>query len=283
MESIDKKNKVIVPFTYYSSDTDKRVLIPFIRNGKIGFADREGNIVINPVYDFYIDEFLFESSLIRVGLYSYAVFERKTGDPKVYTRKIFGLINSKGELIIPVEYEGISAPIFSSRYTVRSQSKGYAVMDCNGNIIVPFGKYGYIDGFDSGVARIKIGNSSNGLRNADCKWGIIDEAGNEVLPPIYSNIWNFYDKCRQFTRVEKDEETYEFHLFDQELRPAGYAHQKELEFEREMENYHACREYHENQTYEQFNGTYAQDVAGLSDQTINDAFDGDPDAYWNID
>ena len=27
----------------------------------------------------------------------------------------------------------------------------------------------------------------------------------------------------------------------------------------------------------------AQDVAGYSDDVINDAFDGEPDAYWNID
>ena len=31
------------------------------------------------------------------------------------------------------------------------------------------------------------------------------------------------------------------------------------------------------------NGTYVQDVEGWSDQMINDALDGEPDAYWNID
>lgn len=36
-------------------------------------------------------------------------------------------------------------------------------------------------------------------------------------------------------------------------------------------------------TYEEFAGSYAQDVAGYDDETINDAFEGDPDAYWNID
>lgn len=35
--------------------------------------------------------------------------------------------------------------------------------------------------------------------------------------------------------------------------------------------------------YSEYAGTYAQDVAGYSDDVINDAFDGDPDAYWNID
>ena len=33
----------------------------------------------------------------------------------------------------------------------------------------------------------------------------------------------------------------------------------------------------------EFSGTYAQDVMGYSDDVINDAFDGAPDAYWNID
>ena len=35
--------------------------------------------------------------------------------------------------------------------------------------------------------------------------------------------------------------------------------------------------------YGKYAGTYAQDVAGYSDDVIADAFDGDPDAYWNID
>jgi hypothetical protein len=35
--------------------------------------------------------------------------------------------------------------------------------------------------------------------------------------------------------------------------------------------------------YGEYQGTYAQDIAGFSDDVINDAFDGEPDAYWNID
>ena len=41
--------------------------------------------------------------------------------------------------------------------------------------------------------------------------------------------------------------------------------------------------YEEEETYERYNGSYAQDVEGWSDQDIDDVFDGDPDAYWNID
>lgn len=41
--------------------------------------------------------------------------------------------------------------------------------------------------------------------------------------------------------------------------------------------------YLESCHYEEYAGTYAQDVAGYSDEDIDTIFDGDPDAYWNID
>jgi hypoxanthine-guanine phosphoribosyltransferase len=45
-----------------------------------------------------------------------------------------------------------------------------------------------------------------------------------------------------------------------------------------------CYDYYDDEdTYERYNGSYAQDVEGWSDQDIDEVFDGDPDAYWNID
>ena len=39
----------------------------------------------------------------------------------------------------------------------------------------------------------------------------------------------------------------------------------------------------ESPTYERYNGAYAQDEMGYSDDDIDTIFDGDPLAYWNID
>ena len=33
---------------------------------------------------------------------------------------------------------------------------------------------------------------------------------------------------------------------------------------------------------DEYAGTYAHDVAGFSDEDIDSIFDGEPDAYWNI-
>lgn len=50
-----------------------------------------------------------------------------------------------------------------------------------------------------------------------------------------------------------------------------------------MDDYEPEDYYEEEETYDNYNGSYAQDVEGWSDQDIDDVFDGDPDAYWNID
>lgn len=39
----------------------------------------------------------------------------------------------------------------------------------------------------------------------------------------------------------------------------------------------------EQDSYERYNGSYAQDEMGYSDDDIDTIFDGDPSAYWNID
>mgnify|MGYP003445788301 FL=1 len=42
-------------------------------------------------------------------------------------------------------------------------------------------------------------------------------------------------------------------------------------------------DYDDYETYERYRGSYAQDVAGYSDQDIDSVFEGDPSYYWNID
>lgn len=58
-----------------------------------------------------------------------------------------------------------------------------------------------------------------------------------------------------------------------------------IEYESEDYSSYDDNEYH-NDNYDEFGryrGSYAQDVMGYSDDDIDTIFDGDPDAYWNID
>jgi hypothetical protein len=48
-------------------------------------------------------------------------------------------------------------------------------------------------------------------------------------------------------------------------------------------HYESSNEYEGKKTYENYRGSYAQDIEGYSDQDIDNIFEGDPDMYWNVD
>lgn len=162
---------------------------------------------------------------------------------------------------------------FGNLKVIQRSDYKWGVINQDGNEVVPFGKYNWIDGFDNGLARVKIVEKGEILNKG--KWGIINEKGEEVLPVIYDSIWNFLDKNRYSTKVirngvEKD-------VYFSSLNPDLPVHHNNTYKRR------GSRHMREREHYEEFAGSYAQDVMGYSDETIYDAFEGDPDAYWNID
>ena len=166
-------------------------------------------------------------------------------------------------------------------YVVKNEKYQYGVMNSTGDMIVPFGRYAWISRFDHGLARVKniFGEEAIDLEKgltSKAKWGIIDEAGNEVLPIIYDEIWNFLQKGRHNTKVFINGEEKMFDLNSHQIStPNSYRQSYH------SESYDSYDDYGTH--YGEYAGTYAQDVMGYSDDVINDAFDGDPDAYWNID
>ena len=273
--------KVIINAKDYNFAKEERLLIPFTvklnskgQPNKVGLLNKNGEIVLEPFYDIILDECHFSNDLIRVGtLFPYA-YLYGNGNVSPYVRYKYQVVNVKGEFITNMEYDGIVISSDKRIITVHDRSKGYAVCDIDGNEIVPFGKYSWIDGFDHGLARVKAGNITNGTENTENRWGIINKKGEEVLPLEYNNIWNFFGKNRFSTKVIKDgiEKDVYFHDLNPDLPKEG----KYRILHDEPEPYY-------NKHYGEYAGSYAQDVMGYSDEVINDAFEGDPDAYWNID
>ena len=74
------------------------------------------------------------------------------------------------------------------------------MISIDGKVIIPKGKYAWIDSFDSGLSRVSVGDCDKKI------WGIVDSRGNIVLPLRYSNIWNFYKKNRLETTIEAIDE-----------------------------------------------------------------------------
>ncbi len=90
-------------------------------------------------------------------------------------------------LIVSANYQG-------RWYVFKPKDENFKVENIESETIVDSFRYTLIDGFDHGLARVRINES----------WGIINVDGKEVLPIEYQNIWNFYGKNRAYTNVGKD-------------------------------------------------------------------------------
>ena len=273
--SVNQYTKILVPASSYNMPDDNRLLIPFTSGDKIGFVNKEGVIVVKPQFTMYYGDCYDESDNIRVAVDNLYGYPRSGGKVDTYKRPMYGLINYKGETIFEPSFYSLLPAIGNKKlYTVQNNNFEYAVLNIDGTVVVPFGKYSWIDGFDNGLARVKIGKVTNGQKDNGNKWGLINENGKEVLPLEYDDIWTFYGKKRVTTKVIKGNVTQNVIL-------------SEILVKDEVQEYDcSSNNYYDDDygtSYGKYAGTYAQDVEGYSDDVIDDAFDGDPDAYWNID
>lgn len=261
------KISIVHPLESHNFASDNRVLIPFLQYQRYGFMDKSKNVVVGPKYDFILDSFYQERSLVRVGVFSCKAYIGKGGEVTSYPTKLLGLLDSKGELIFKCEYVTILISDDSEYITLHHPVHGHSLVDRYGNTIIPYGVYNFIDGADHNLARVYVVHPTT---HKKC-WGIVDTSGRVALPLEYSNIWNFHEKDMDYTTVEKDGVSKK--VFFKSLISSGISNQ----------TMHIMHQEDYGRHYGEFAGSYAQDVMGYSDDVINDAFEGDPDAYWNID
>ena len=119
------------------------------------------------------------------------------------------------------------------------------------------------------------GKETNGNRFADTQWGLVDIEGNEIIPPIYSNMQLMDDK------VYLEQGTKKSIILLKDLEYETYESVKERE-QRE-------KALKEKATYENMRNKPAYDPYGKYDynkvarEQIEDAYEGDSDARWNTD
>jgi len=187
----------------------------------------------------------------------------------------------------------ITPPINSRLYSVKRCDNKWGVVDNGNNVIVPFGKYRWIGGFQNGFAKVishkDTSSSKNVIRTLTlpekpvlnlAKQGIINELGEEVVPLEY-NVWKFYGK--DFPSIVIETNAGNKHKIPyNRLKNNPLSVIARLQSMNKAEIVKECNDTY-GQNYHEFSGSYAQDVMGYSDDVINEAFEGDPDMYWNID
>lgn len=163
-------NKGIYILPTYEMLIGKLLYIPIIDNGKIGFIDYKGSMVCVPKYDDIKGIFYSKSNIVAVKL-----------------RQKWSAINSDFTELLPFDYNYIWPSKDSSLASLEKIIEGkykWSVIDTySKSIIVPYDRYTLIEGFRFGYARVKSGHF----------YGVINSKGNEILPPIYSDLLEFYD------------------------------------------------------------------------------------------
>lgn len=154
---------------------------------------------------------------------------------------------------------GYGAPI---PYIIAGRSGKYSLLSQTGEQLTDF-EYDQID----------VLRHSGFLVRKGSYWGLINTSGEVRIDCNYDSIKEIKQYETKAIVVENGEEK------EIDLKPL----KNKIISEREeyIDEYDDSSS--ESPTYGRYSGSYAQDVMGYSDDDIDTIFDGDPDAYWNID
>lgn len=99
--AINKNEELLYEVFVYDNGPDyiNDGLFRIVKNGKIGFANEEGEIVINPTYDF-ADFFVKGYSIVNLG--GEKIYH---GENWSWAGGKWGVIDKKGEIIIDIIYD----------------------------------------------------------------------------------------------------------------------------------------------------------------------------------
>ena len=141
-------------------DNEDEALFSIYENGKVGFIDKTGRVVVVPQFD--------ESYRMSEGVIPVLVDGR------------YGYINSRGEVVALPEYDDFS--IFSEGMAAVKIGDKWGYIDKNGRLQIA-AQFKMAGNFSEGLANVNI----NGL------YGFIDKTGRFVIEPIYREAHSFSD------------------------------------------------------------------------------------------
>jgi len=158
-------------------------LFPIEQDGKWGFIDKTGRIVIKPQFDEAVD---FSEGLARV----------KIGDK-------WGFIDEMGKIVIEPQF----VDKFSEEtiFLDRSFSEGLAAMnndsklgfiDKTGRIVIE-PQFVSVWPFSEGLSRVTMDGST---------WGFIDKTGKIVIKPQFNGVGDFHEGLATADGCHEDEE-----------------------------------------------------------------------------
>jgi hypothetical protein len=283
-----------------------------LKDGRFGFADKNGNTLLQPVCerlyktheDYAVVKINGSWGLLDMRTFTISMFltasylgpcQDKTcvineggsisEDGHHITGGKWGVVSPGGEVIVPPEYERVTS-FREGAIAVKKDGK-WGFVDKHGDILIPL-EYENVSSFQEGVAAVK----------KDGKWGFVDKHGDILIPLEYERVssfqagavavkkdgrWGFVDKRGEvLVPCEYDELESDYWNGRGELEKDGLIYSFDKEG-REVEwRIKQDQDYCSNDDDSPSSSKYG-DYNGYDDRTIDEAFDGNPSLTWNID
>ena len=234
---IDKYNKIVIPFDFEDVSSYSEGLAGVKLQTKWGYIDTKFNKVIPCIYK-HISEFkkgiacvykeLFKREYINgTGASVFSLYGSIIDDvihigySRFIQNEKYGIINSKGEIIIPCIYDDLknsTTELFCARkghkWGIVDFMKGIEALPC---------EYEDIRGVSEGIIFVKQRNlwhaisiNNDKIFSISCddiksyaegfarikrngKWGFIDKAGNEIIECKYQKAYDFHNGYARIT------------------------------------------------------------------------------------
>lgn len=161
---------------YFMVDFSDEGLAAVLKNGKEGFVNTKGEVVIPFIYEWVRG---FSEGLAAVCNDSHH----------------WGFINTRGEVVIPLIYDWVQS--FSEGLAAVSKNGKDGFINTSGDVVVPM-IYDSARSFSDGLAAVQ----------KDEKWGFVDTAGHLVFPCNYNNYGTDYIIGEDHDFDTSDEELY---------------------------------------------------------------------------
>lgn len=168
----EEKHLEEIKTTFLKKKLVTKKLISKKFNGKYGYINQDGKLVIPYKYDYGWD--------FREGL-ALVILNKKSG-----------FIDKTGKIVIPLEYDH-ALHFFSDGLVCVKKDTKYGFIDKTGKVVIPFL---YEDGFNftEGLAMVK----KNG------KYGFIDKNGENIIPFQFEDTLPFGEGISNFAKVGKN-------------------------------------------------------------------------------
>lgn len=297
--SISKSKALLLPI--YKTVKIGKFYIPKYGLASFGHFDSSGalkdteyRIEVEPTYDIIIGDVLDINDIVVLGKICektqngsfYGIKSIISDTPKCY-KYIYDLFQCGSGVFsrkLQRQYERSMGEYCITDFSLSSDRKAVSIMTSDGcwgainwkrDVIIPQGKYNWVDVFRDGLARVKGGKETNGKISADTRWGLVDIEGKEILPPIYSNLQIMDDKVY----VEQNNKKNVILLKDLEYSTYECVKNKEIELLKIKKKEERARLWNKPD----FDPAGHYDYNKAAREQIDDAYEGQADAYWNTD